>query len=291
MSSRIVCAIVLSGSVVTSLACGSGSAATATATGRGGGGGRGARGGEGAVPVVTARVVRKDVPITLDAIGNVEAFETVSIRSQVTGIVTEVLFHEGDFVKANDHLFTIDQRPFQAQLEQAQANLARDDAALVEAGPAGRRGRRRRRSGTPARSPSPPTSNRAPAVDRSPGLCRARASARASTSTASATIRARGLVLGGVEFPGEPGLASRQRTCTPPTRSPMRCSAPPGSATYKRIVRARGSTELSRSEVRSCQFVSICKIRALNVQLTVREPVWSGRRHPKNAEILVQLAN
>ena len=133
MSSRIVCAVALSGLVVTSIACGSGSAATATATGRGGGGGRGGRGGEGAVPVVTARVVRKDVPITLDAIGNVEAFETASIRSQVTGIVTEVLFHEGDFVKANDHLFTIDQRPFQAQLEQAQANLVRDQALVEQA--------------------------------------------------------------------------------------------------------------------------------------------------------------
>jgi len=134
MSSRFVCAVTLLGLSLTSLACGSGSAATTAATGRGGGSSRGGRGGEGgAVPVVTAHVVQKDVPITLDAIGNVEAFETVSIRSQVTGTVTEVLFHEGDFVKANDHLFTIDQRPFQAQLDQAEANLARDQALIEQA--------------------------------------------------------------------------------------------------------------------------------------------------------------
>jgi len=131
MSSRFVCAVALLGLALTSLACGSGSAATTAATGRSGRGGRGGEG--GAVPVVTALVVQKDVPIALDAIGNVEAFETVSIRSQVTGTVTEVLFHEGDFVKANDHLFTIDQRPFQAQLDQAEANLARDQALIEQA--------------------------------------------------------------------------------------------------------------------------------------------------------------
>jgi multidrug efflux system membrane fusion protein len=71
--------------------------------------------------------------VTVDAIGNVEAYETVSVRSQVTGTITEVLFHEGDFVKAGDHLFTIDQRPFQAALDQAQANLVRDQALLQQA--------------------------------------------------------------------------------------------------------------------------------------------------------------
>jgi multidrug efflux system membrane fusion protein len=80
-----------------------------------------------------AQVSQKDVPVSIEAIGNVEAYETVSVRSQVTGTVTEVLFHEGDFVKAGDHLFTIDQQPFQAALEQAQANLVRDQALLEQA--------------------------------------------------------------------------------------------------------------------------------------------------------------
>src|SRR5215468_4926837 len=83
--------------------------------GGGGGRGRGGRGGEGGpVPVVTAAVQQHDVPVEVAAIGNVEAFETVSVRSQVTGVVTEVTFHEGDFVKKGDQLFTIDPRPYEA---------------------------------------------------------------------------------------------------------------------------------------------------------------------------------
>ena len=114
-------------------ACTSGTSAE-TAGGNRGRGGRG-RGGDGggAVPVVTATVVRKDVPVDIDAIGNVEAYSTISVRSQVTGILTEVLFHEGDFVKKGQHLFTIDPRAFQAQLEQAEANLKRDEALLSQA--------------------------------------------------------------------------------------------------------------------------------------------------------------
>src|SRR5262245_3964683 len=102
---------------------------------RGGGRGRGGRGGGGEggpVPVTTDTVKQRDVPVEVAAIGNVEAFETVSVRSQVTGVVTEVMFHEGDFVKKGDHLFTIDPRPYQAQLEQAKANLARDEALLSQ---------------------------------------------------------------------------------------------------------------------------------------------------------------
>ena len=85
------------------------------------------------MPVVTATVAQRDVPVEIQAIGNVEAFETVSIRSQVTGTVTEVLFREGDFVKKGDHLFTIDRRPYEAQLDQAKANLSRDEALLAQA--------------------------------------------------------------------------------------------------------------------------------------------------------------
>jgi membrane fusion protein, multidrug efflux system len=111
--------------------CGS----TAASTGAGGGGGRGGRGGAGGgpVPVVVGRVVQKDVPVDLASIGNVEAFATISIRSQITGTLQEVRFHEGDFVKAGQLLFTIDPRPYQAALDQAEANLTRDRALLVQA--------------------------------------------------------------------------------------------------------------------------------------------------------------
>jgi len=98
-----------------------------------GGGGRG-RGGEGgAVPVVTTKVAEKDVPVDLAAIGNVEAYTTISVRSQITGQLREASFHEGDMVRKGELLFTIDRRPFEAALQQAQANLVRDQALLSQA--------------------------------------------------------------------------------------------------------------------------------------------------------------
>jgi multidrug efflux system membrane fusion protein len=106
--------------------------------GRGGGrGGRGRGDGGGPVPVVVATVAQKDVPINIDVIGNVEAYSTISVKAQLGGQLTKVYFQEGDYVKKDDQLFTIDPRPYQAQLSQVQAqlsqaraNLARDTAAL-----------------------------------------------------------------------------------------------------------------------------------------------------------------
>jgi multidrug efflux system membrane fusion protein len=123
--SCVVCAV--------TTACTSGTSA-ADSGGGGGRGGRGrGRGDGGAAPVVTATVGRRDVPVDIAAIGNVEAYSTISVRSQVTGLLTDVLFREGDFVKKGEHLFTIDPRAFQAQLEQAEANLKRDEALLAQA--------------------------------------------------------------------------------------------------------------------------------------------------------------
>jgi multidrug efflux system membrane fusion protein len=85
------------------------------------------------VPVVTTKVVERDVPVDLAAIGNVEAFTTISVRSQVTGQLQEVLFREGDFVKKGQPLFKIDRRPFEAVLQQADANMVRDRALLNQA--------------------------------------------------------------------------------------------------------------------------------------------------------------
>jgi multidrug efflux system membrane fusion protein len=96
-----------------------------------GGRGRGAEGGP--VPVVVAMVTQRDVPINVDVIGNVEAYSTITVKAQVGGELTKVSFREGDFVKKGDLLFTIDARPFAAQLSQAQANLARDTASLSQA--------------------------------------------------------------------------------------------------------------------------------------------------------------
>ena len=121
-------------SVCACVAVGSACSGTAASSSSGGGrGGRGRGGDAGAVPVVTATASQKDVPIAIEAIGNVEAFETVSVRPQITGTINEVLFHEGDVVKAGDRLFTIDPRPYQAMLDQAQANISRDEALLNQA--------------------------------------------------------------------------------------------------------------------------------------------------------------
>src|ERR1700692_4156930 len=95
--------------------------------------GRGRGGDQGPVPVLVATVGSKTVPINIDVIGNVEAYSTISVKAQVGGQLTVVSFHEGDFVKKNDLLFTIDPRPYQGQLNQAMANLARDTAALSQA--------------------------------------------------------------------------------------------------------------------------------------------------------------
>jgi len=90
--------------------------------------------GSGAVvPVTTAQADAQDVAVELRNIGNVEAYSTVTIRSQVTGQITKVHFREGQEVKAGDLLVTIDPRPAQGALNQAQADLKRDQAQLTGA--------------------------------------------------------------------------------------------------------------------------------------------------------------
>jgi len=111
---------------------GAGCSGSAASPGGGGRGGRG-RGDFGAVPVVVTKVTERDVPVDLAAIGNVEAYTTISVRSQVTGQLESANFREGDFVKKDQLLFTIDKRPFEAALQQAQANLTRDQALLNQA--------------------------------------------------------------------------------------------------------------------------------------------------------------
>lgn len=93
---------------------------------RGGGPGRGGD----TVPVTVATAVQKNVPVQVLAVGNVEPYQTVSIKSQVTGVITQAHFKEGQDVKKGQLLFTIDPRPLEAALKQAEANLARDSAQL-----------------------------------------------------------------------------------------------------------------------------------------------------------------
>ena len=85
------------------------------------------------VPVTIATAVRKTVPVQLRAVGNVQAFSTVSIKSQVNGQLMTVHFREGQDLKQGDLLFTIDPRPLQAALQQTEANVARDQAQVRQA--------------------------------------------------------------------------------------------------------------------------------------------------------------
>jgi multidrug efflux system membrane fusion protein len=124
--------LALCGAAACNSAAGAGAATAGAAAGRGGG--RGGRGGDAIVPVVLGKAVQKDVPVDITTIGNVEAFSTISVRSQITGSLTGVKFAEGAFVRAGDVLFTIDERPFKALLQQAQANYTRDEALLTQAG-------------------------------------------------------------------------------------------------------------------------------------------------------------
>src|SRR5437899_6954307 len=85
------------------------------------------------VPVVAGTVSSDDVPIYLQGVGTVIAYNTVIIRSQIQGQITKINFTEGQAVKTGDLLAVIDPRPYQAQLEQANANRARDEAQLTNA--------------------------------------------------------------------------------------------------------------------------------------------------------------
>ena len=80
------------------------------------------------VPVVVAKATQRDMPVQVTAIGNVEAYSTVTVKSQVDGKIQKAYFTEGQDVKKGDMLFSIDPRPFQVALHQTEANLARDQA-------------------------------------------------------------------------------------------------------------------------------------------------------------------
>jgi len=81
-------------------------------------------------PVSVAAAVAQDVPVYIDAVGKIVAREVVSIQPQVSGRITKIHFADGADVKAGEVLFTVDPRPYQAQLNQAEANVAQAQAAL-----------------------------------------------------------------------------------------------------------------------------------------------------------------
>jgi len=92
---------------------------------------KGAAGRDG-VPVTVDTAVSKPVPVQIRAIGTVQAYASVTLKSQLDGEVARIHFSEGQEVKKGDLLFTLDQRPLEATLRQAEANLARDTAQLAQ---------------------------------------------------------------------------------------------------------------------------------------------------------------
>jgi multidrug efflux system membrane fusion protein len=113
----------------------------AGAPGAGAGGGRGAggggRGGGGgpnsAVAVTVATVNSGDIDVRIPALGTITPLATVTVRPQISGILTKIAFQEGQLVKAGQFLAEIDPRPYEAALEQAKGNLRRDQALLADA--------------------------------------------------------------------------------------------------------------------------------------------------------------
>lgn len=83
-----------------------------------------------AVPVIADKAVAKDMPVFIRGLGTVQAYNIVAVKSRVDGQITQVQFNEGQEVAAGAPLFQIDPRPFQAALDQAEANLQKDQAQL-----------------------------------------------------------------------------------------------------------------------------------------------------------------
>ena len=86
-----------------------------------------------AIPVLAAEVTARDIPIYLEGLGNVTAFQTVTVHTQVDGRLDKVLFREGQEVKKGEQIAQVDPRPYQIQLHQAEGALAKDEATLKDA--------------------------------------------------------------------------------------------------------------------------------------------------------------
>ena len=124
------CGLFLIGASISYWGCGKTTGAGAagpTAPGAGG------KKGGGDAPVTLTKVMLKDVPMEVQVIGNVEALAVVTVKAQVGGELIKVHFNEGDYVRKGDLLFTIDRRPLEGALRQAEANLLKDLAMQGQA--------------------------------------------------------------------------------------------------------------------------------------------------------------
>ena len=114
---------------------GCGNSNNAEASGKGGSSKKGQQGGRGAmvIPVGVASAEVRDLPVYINGLGSVEAFNTVVVKSRIDGQLVEVHFREGQEVQKGDLLAVIDPRPYQVALSQAEATLYKDKSALADA--------------------------------------------------------------------------------------------------------------------------------------------------------------
>jgi len=113
--------------------CGNTSANSKQSKG-GGGGGKGGQGrGQMVIPIAATKAEVRDLPVILNGLGSVEAYNTVAVKSRIDGQLVQVAFREGQEVKQGDLLALIDPRPYQVQLSQTQATLFKDQSALKDA--------------------------------------------------------------------------------------------------------------------------------------------------------------
>jgi membrane fusion protein, multidrug efflux system len=118
----IVLVLILGGVIVWRLVTQSSASKSQSASARGGGG--------GPVPVIIGTVAQKNVPVYLDGIGTVQAFNTVTVRSRVDGQLLKLGFDEGQDVKSGDLIAQIDPAPYRTVLEQAEGKKSQDEAQL-----------------------------------------------------------------------------------------------------------------------------------------------------------------
>ena len=85
------------------------------------------------IPIIAAKAVARDIPVTLQVVGRAEAFESVTMKARIDGQVTEILFTEGQHVKRGDVLIRLDPTDFSARLKQAEAAASRDAAVVAKA--------------------------------------------------------------------------------------------------------------------------------------------------------------
>lgn len=114
--------------------CGCNNSPNPQAASKGGAGKKGGRGmGPQSVPVAVAKAETRDLPVYLQGLGSVEAFNTVIVKSRIDGQLVEIHFKEGQEVKKGELLAVIDPRPYEVQLAQADATLYKDQSALKDA--------------------------------------------------------------------------------------------------------------------------------------------------------------